>query len=215
MKRIIVVILGVVFSLFLFTNCEKEESEYIKDIKKAEANLLNPIKTDFSVSSDNINLGTYIYFTSYSFYENDTTKPIEIVKWLWDFGDGNTSTEANPYYKYTSSGTYDVKLTVTDVNGFSGTEEKLDFIRVTELIPPSASFQASSTYTSTYTYIYFTDYSSGDVTSWYWDFGDGSTSTYQNPSHYYYNSGYYTVKLTASGPAGSDTETRYDYIYIY
>jgi len=58
----------------------------------------------------------------------------------------------------------------------------------------------------------FTDLSTGSIDSWNWDFGDGSTSTQQNPSHTYDTDGTYTVSLTISGPAGSDTETKRDYI---
>jgi len=49
-------------------------------------------------------------------------------------------------------------------------------------------------------------------TSWLWDFGDGSTSTEQNPVHTYESEGAFTVKLTATNSAGSDTETKTDYI---
>jgi len=80
-----------------------------------------------------------------------------------------------------------------------------------------ARFSASTTYTSSTDYIYFTDESAGDdITSWYWDFGDGSYSTEQNPYHRYrYESGYMTVSLTVSNSTNSDTETKTDYIYIY
>jgi PKD repeat protein len=57
----------------------------------------------------------------------------------------------------------------------------------------------------------FTDLSSGNVTSWLWNFGDDSTSTSQNPTHVY-SAGTYTVTLTVSGPAGSDIATRTAYI---
>jgi len=49
-------------------------------------------------------------------------------------------------------------------------------------------------------------------TSWLWDFGDGSTSTEQNPVHIYESEGSFTVKLTATNSAGSDTETKENYI---
>jgi len=53
----------------------------------------------------------------------------------------------------------------------------------------------------------FTDESTGTIMSWLWDFGDGYTSTEQNPSHTYYYAGDYTATLTVTGPAGSDIET--------
>jgi len=60
----------------------------------------------------------------------------------------------------------------------------------------------------------FTDQSLGNVTSWSWNFGDGSTSTMQNPSHTYTDPGTYTVSLTVTGPGGSDTEIKANYIKV-
>jgi PKD repeat protein len=60
----------------------------------------------------------------------------------------------------------------------------------------------------------FTDQSTGDITSWSWDFGDEATSTEQNPSHTYTDPGTYTVSLTVTGPGGSDTETKTYYIEV-
>jgi PKD repeat protein len=60
----------------------------------------------------------------------------------------------------------------------------------------------------------FTDLSTGDITDWEWDFGDGTPHSFvQNPVHTYDNEGYYTVSLTVTGPGGSDTETKNDYIH--
>jgi PKD repeat protein len=61
----------------------------------------------------------------------------------------------------------------------------------------------------------FTDQSTGINTSWEWDFGDGSTSTKQNPSHTYTEPGTYTVSLTVTGYEGSDTNTKADYIKVW
>jgi|GEM_PF-5656708 len=58
----------------------------------------------------------------------------------------------------------------------------------------------------------FTDKSTNSPTSWLWDFGDGATSTSQNPSHTYTTKGYFDVTLTATGPDGPMTRTRYCYI---
>ena len=60
----------------------------------------------------------------------------------------------------------------------------------------------------------FTDQSCGIITSWSWDFGDGSTSSEQNPSHTYTNPGTYTVSLTIIGPGGSDEKTEVDFISV-
>jgi len=60
--------------------------------------------------------------------------------------------------------------------------------------------------------VHFTDLSTGDITTWSWDFGDGATSTERNPAHTYTDSGIYTVSLTVTGPGGTDTEAKTDFI---
>ena len=56
--------------------------------------------------------------------------PADITAWLWDFGDGATSTQKDPVHTYTAAGTYTVKLTVTNVAG-SNTATKTNYITVT------------------------------------------------------------------------------------
>jgi PKD repeat protein len=64
------------------------------------------------------------------------------------------------------------------------------------------------------TTVSFTDLSTGEITSWSWDFGDGNTNTLQNPSNNYSHDGLYTVTLTVTGPGGTDVETKPSYIYV-
>ncbi|MGB4805448.1 MAG: right-handed parallel beta-helix repeat-containing protein, partial [Anaerolineae bacterium] len=78
--------------------------------------------------------------------------------------------------------------------------------------PPVANFTASPTAGATPLMVSFSDLSSAAPTAWAWDFGDGGTSTLQNPTHEYTAPGYYTVSLTAFNDLGQDTETRVDYI---
>ncbi len=54
----------------------------------------------------------------------------------------------------------------------------------------------------------------GALTSWSWNFGDGSSSTLEHPSHTYTSSGEFTVSLTVANPYGSDTRTRTDYVVV-
>lgn len=77
---------------------------------------------------------------------------------------------------------------------------------------PAAEFTATPSIGFAPLQVQFTDTSQGDVTGWLWDFGDGSTSSAQSPTHLYTDSGTYSVSLTAMGPEGSDTETKADYI---
>ena len=137
------------------------------------------------------------------------------TSWSWDFGDGGTSTVQNPAHEYTTAGTYTVSLTATNADG-SDTETKVDYITVTEPVsnPPVADFVGNPTSGTTPLTVNFTDQSSNNPTSWSWDFGDGGTSTVQNPTHEYTIAGTYTVSLTATNADGSDTETKVDYITV-
>ena len=135
-----------------------------------------------------------------------------VTSWAWDFGDGGSSTMQNPMYTYSSVGTYTVSLIATGPGG-SDTETKIDYVVVGEPAPV-ADFSASPLSGDASLAVTFTDLTSGAVTGWSWDFGDGGASTLQNPSHTYTTAGIYTVTLVATGPGGSDTETKFDYVTV-
>jgi|GEM_PF-1687466 len=71
--------------------------------------------------------------------------------------------------------------------------------------PPAAAFSFSPSYPAIGQDITFSDLSTGSPTAWSWDFGDGGSSSLQNPSHAYASSGTKTVRLTVRNSAGSDT----------
>jgi PKD repeat protein len=81
---------------------------------------------------------------------------------------------------------------------------------------PVADFTGTPTSGPAPLTVNFTDASTGLVTSYEWDFDNNGTvdSTLQNPSHTYSSVGTYTVKLTVTGPAGSDTDARIGYITV-
>lgn len=79
---------------------------------------------------------------------------------------------------------------------------------------PIANFSASTTNATVNEEISFTDESAFSPTSWLWDFGDGATSTEQNPTHSYSAIGTYTVQLTVENENGSDTEIKENYITV-
>jgi len=81
-------------------------------------------------------------------------------------------------------------------------------------VPATADFSATPTSGVAPLTVSFTNLSIGDWTSSSWDFGDGATSTDENPSHSYTTPGTYTVSLTVTGSGGSDTETKTDYIQV-
>ncbi|MBM3157284.1 MAG: PKD domain-containing protein [Chloroflexi bacterium] len=84
----------------------------------------------------------------------------------------------------------------------------------TPIPTPVADFVGSPTSCYGPTTVTFTDLSTGEITTWLWNFGDGKTSTLQHPSNYYNHNGTYTVSLTVWGPGGTDNETKVDYIYV-
>ncbi len=99
-----------------------------------------------------------------------------------------------------------------DANDFGQTEDYGVTI-LPNTSPPNSSFSANITATCSDT-ICFTDLSSGLPTSWLWNFGDGNTSTDQNPCHYYASPGNYTVTLTATNSFGSDFTSINNYISV-
>jgi hypothetical protein len=80
--------------------------------------------------------------------------------------------------------------------------------------PPMADFAASPEEGIAPLKVTFTDLSSGDVTRWHWDFGDGQFSNESKPGHTYTAAGDYTVSLAVMGPDGSDVETKIEYIRV-
>ncbi|MDW5549607.1 PKD domain-containing protein [Methanosarcina sp.] len=81
-------------------------------------------------------------------------------------------------------------------------------------LAPFASFSAKSTEGKAPLTVAFTDKSTRSPTKWKWEFGDGTTSTKQNPTHKYSKVGSYTVKLTVTNAKGNNTATKIDYIKV-
>ncbi len=125
--------------------------------------------------------------------------------WSWAFGDGNTSTDRNPVHTYVTPGTYTVNLTVTNTAGSSSATKT---VTVTEPSGPApvAGFTADVTSGNVPLAVRFTDTSTG-ADSWSWSFGDGATSTEQNPVHTYTQVGRFTVTLTVANTGGSSSAT--------
>ena len=118
-----------------------------------------------------------------------------VVGFHWDFGDGSIATTQNATHAYALAGTYAVELTVTDDGG--ATDRLPQQVTVNELPTdqPTASFAGSCVVTGSYTRIVFVDCTFTDqsaaapgatVTAWAWDFGDGRTSSEQNPPVQHY-----------------------------
>jgi len=89
---------------------------------------------------------------------------------------------------------------------------KTDYIKV--ITKPAANFTASPTSGKIPLKVTFTDTSTGIPAKWIWDFGDGSKSYLQNPTHKYSKAGIYTVNLTVKNAKGSNTATKTEYIKV-
>ncbi len=123
------------------------------------------------------------------------------TSWSWTFGDGGSSTAQNPSHVYNASGSYTVALTATNSAG-NNTCSQPGFVTVKPLL---AQFTCSPTWGAAPLAVSFTDLSTNSPTAWSWTFGDGGSSTAQNPSHTFTSAGNYTVSLTATNSLGSDT----------
>ncbi|MEY4604249.1 MAG: hypothetical protein RIT43_1541, partial [Bacteroidota bacterium] len=93
-------------------------------------------------------------------------------------------------------------------DGFYFDDFKIMFNESGPLTAPVASFQVSQNSVCLGTASTFSDFSSNSPTSWSWDLGDGTTSTDQNPTHVYTSPGSYTVNLTVTNAAGTDTQSQ-------
>jgi len=128
----------------------------------------------------------------------------EPFTYLWNFGDGTTSTEPNPTHRYPNGGTFNVTLTITDARGVSGTVTKAITVEGPPAAPPAdndppvAKFDVNKTTASVGEALQFTDQSTdpdGTVEGWAWNFGDGGISTAENPTHAFMAAGAFTVSL--------------------
>ena len=146
--------------------------------------------------------------------------------WSWTFGDGGSSTVQNPSHTYSSTGLYTVSLKATNSAG-NNTSTVSNFVTIAPYLLPVATFEYAELpsgtgalgavpFTVSFTNPPYGTYSwLGPAPTVSWNFGDGGTSTVQNPSHTYTTTGTYSVTLTATqsyAPYGSVTFTMPNYI---
>jgi PKD repeat protein len=126
-----------------------------------------------------------------------------LTSWDWDFGDGIHSYIKNPNHTYIIPGKYQVKL--KQRNSYANPTK----IAIITVASPDPIFITNITATIRCPLVYFNGTSTGDPTSWLWNFGDGTTSTEQNPIHAYSINGSYTVNLTVtSNQSGSNSVSK-------
>ncbi len=134
--------------------------------------------------------GESITFTDQSFSAGQP-----IISWYWEFGDGTTSTSANPNHNYNAAGNYNVLLVVETAGGCSNEVVKT----VSVFYQPTANFEWSGGIACANDTTHFIDMSiptgNATINTWIWQFGDSQTSNEQNPSHFYQSPGTYAVNL--------------------
>ncbi len=141
-----------------------------------------------------------------TFTGSNSTDDVAIVTYAWDFMDGTTSSDADPNHTFTTAGTYNVGLTVTDGEGLTDTATVS--IVVSEVgmnQPPTAIITTNVTSGASPLNVIFTGGTSTDdvaVVSYAWDFGDGTMSTDTDPVHTFTEDGTYTVELTVTDAGG-------------
>jgi PKD repeat protein len=165
-----------------------------------QINIINlPPKADFLPPEGVPNVRSEVQFT-------DTSVDPEgkALTYYWEFGDGDTSEQRNPVHIYSSSGTMNVRLTVTDDEGESNTKTRS--LTVFPNVRPLADFLFSPEDASINDVINFLDRSideDGYVEYWEWDFGDGSTSIQPDTDHKYSDKGSFYATLTVTDNDGN------------
>ncbi len=144
--------------------------------------------------------------------------------WFWQFGDGQTSSQQHPTHSYTSPGLYSVTLRAMK-NQAGGYGIWNNFISVTSGTEPQptptpvpgeiiSAFSASPVNGTAPLTVQFTDQSTGNPTGWLWDFGEGTSSRLQNPSHEYAQAGGYSVSVLAENSRYSGSITKQNLIVV-
>lgn len=168
----------------------------------------DPPEADFMASVTSGNVPLDVLFTP------DTQGVVS--SYLWDFGDGDTTNEITPTHTFEDPGTYTVSLHVEGPYG-NDDEVKNDYIEVT-CADPVLDFEADVLEGDAPLEVNFTDLSTHHAAcgpnTIGWDFGDGETSTDENPTHVYEAPGTYTVKLVYQTDYGNFNKTKNGYITV-
>lgn len=129
-------------------------------------------------------------------FQDTTTDSTVVTAWWWNFGDGGTSSTKNTTHVYLADGTY----IVTHVVALNGCTDTV-FHTVVFKDEPIASFTVSHTCNGDST-VFLNQSTCYDNMTFLWDFGDFTTSTFQNPMHLYGSTGTYNVTLTVTSDSG-------------
>jgi len=164
--------------------------------EESEELALNPPAVDFSITPESGTQPLLIHCSD--------TSTGDIISWLWQFGDGNISTEQNPSHLYESAGEFTINLTIYGPGAEGGVSKEKTLQVTSPPDAPKADFSMSSTEGTAPLPIVCTDQSTGEITDWIWDFGDGKLLRGKNPTHTYSQPGQYSITLRVKGPGGTD-----------
>ncbi|MCU7548857.1 PKD domain-containing protein [Chitinophagaceae bacterium LB-8] len=137
-----------------------------------------------------------------------------VTSYLWKFGDGTTSNDVHPSHIFTTAGKFDITLIVATQSGCADTVVIKEAVKTAE--KAKANFSVNPKLVCARDPATFTDNSTstGIIDEWFWKFGDGTTSTQQNPVHEYQDTGWFSVTLIVNGKTCPDTITIDDVVYI-
>jgi PKD repeat protein len=132
-----------------------------------------------------------------------------ITSYLWSFGDGFSASGSSASHVYANAGTFTVTLQVSNASGSSTASRGISITAPVPATPAvNATFSVNPANPVATQNVTFTDTSTGSPTRWAWSFGDGSSSTQQNPTHAYANAGTYSVLLQVFNSVSSSTKTQ-------
>ncbi|MEO6167292.1 MAG: PKD domain-containing protein [Chitinophagales bacterium] len=160
--------------------------------------------TDTVLLTVNVETGNCVYFNAIQGCEGqicfDDSIQTGATSVAWTFGDGGISVENDPCHTYASSGSYNVQLIACGTEGCDTVNQTIDVV----ILAAAVGYSPIVVYENDI--VSFTSNSSGALI-WNWTFGDGGTSTLENPTHVYAAEGIYTVTLVAKDAAGCSVTT--------
>lgn len=187
-----------VYQVRLKVSDGQASAEKAKDIRIPNS---SPV-SDFEFEKDPLKPMKFKFTSLATDPENDA------IKVKWSFGDGKTSTVLNPAHTFARAGTYTVTLSVND--GYHAAVKKSMEITVTDNHAPEAGFTVTKPRKDNKFYVKAISTASdedNDPLKYRWDFGDGKTSTAENPGHTYTDLGVYTITQVVSDGAATTSHT--------
>ena len=146
-------------------------------------------------------------YTPFSVQFTDLSKDATARNWDFENDGIVDSTDKNPIHAYIVPGYYTVNLTAINANGTASKLATITVFNPADTVPPVANFSSNVTQGSAPLSVQFTDLSK-NATIRNWNYGDGATSTEQNPTHTYFSAGNYTVNLTVSNGKGTTSKNQ-------